>query len=83
MEFIVLSSEQKTGLEELRDDFTGEFVHCSDFVPIEIKNNLWILPLSVLSDPDLQEFNDYVMTNKTSEMVIREVLEDEFIIHEI
>lgn len=85
MNYIVLSSTQKEGLEALKQSFTGGFRNWSDYEPIEILTKdsegdpSYILPLSVLSDPDLKEFNDYVMVNKQSEMVIREVTNDEFI----
>jgi len=83
MKYIVLDQEQKDGLEELRKAFTGTFKKWSNFNPIEIKNSCWILPLSVLEDKDLLEFNEFVMKNKKSAMMIREVAESEFIEYEL
>ena len=92
MKHIVLSTDQKTGLENLRQAYTsqgGKFVNWADYQPIEIEtkdvegNPYYILPLSVLSDPALKAFNDYVMANKTTDLVIREVADEEYKVYEL
>ena len=52
---------------------------CSDFEPIEIENNLFILPLSVLQD---KAFRSIFLKNKfngdENKLLIREVSQNEF-----
>ena len=83
MKFIVLTISQKDDLEALKASFIVEnpdaFTDGSDFQCIEIKNDLWILPLSVLKDAKLREFMDYWEQDVDLDLYIREVLEDEFI----
>lgn len=86
MKYIVLDTAQKVGLENLRKAFiqSGGKLEKSDYQPIEIEtkdkdgNPYYILNLEVLSDPELKEINDFVMANKTTDLVIREVAKDEF-----
>ena len=78
MEYIVLTQDQVEGLENLKSSFTGDFKAWSNYEPVAIKNNLWILPLSVMTDPDLKEFYEHVMENKTTDLIVREVTESEF-----
>lgn len=87
MNYIVLTSEQKDRLETHKANFLGanpsQERTLKGYKPIEILTKdsdglpCYILPISVLSDERLMAFNQYVMQNKTSDMVVREVNESE------
>lgn len=90
MDYIVLSEDQRLGLISLRDAFSKnkwqEEVKKTkeDFNPIEIKEDKnggkYILPLSCVENPTFKKLYDYILANKTTEIVIRDVKESEFIV---
>lgn len=67
MIYIILNKEQVNKVK-------GEYGHYSALDPIEIKNNLFILPIDVLKNSEFKKVHEFL---KTCE--IREVKKDEFI----
>ncbi len=86
MKCIVMPKTQYEGLDDLKKAFIaqGKNFNAMDFEPIELDTKdengdpYKYLPLSVLQDPNLSEFYQFVDKNKKSEMVIREVAKSEF-----
>jgi hypothetical protein len=68
---IVLDETQKKELESLKSKV--DFFGC-DIVPVPIKNGLYILPESVLSDTNFLVLKPFLETLK-----VREVAQSEFI----
>lgn len=84
MRYIVLTTEQKDYVidykNQWKDLLESRFI---DYEPIEIKNNLWILPESLLTSIDFRELKeDLEAHGKLEGLEIREVLEDELIVIE-
>ena len=82
---IVLDAYQKdfitTFLADYRDELLKEGL---EIQPIEIKNNLWILPESVLSDPRTQGAKKALAdSGHLANMVVREVDPSELIVYDL
>lgn len=83
MKYIVISRENKDKLMALRGQFIDKLTH-SDFMPIEIKSGEYILPLSVLQDESFKPILEQIKKNGNEHLiVIREVMDDEFIVGEL
>jgi hypothetical protein len=73
---IVLTNKQKEEFLEFKKSIQAELnANCCDFIPIEIKGDLWILPDEVLLDPNFSKLKELI-SDKNYEK--REVLETEF-----
>ena len=76
---IVLNSNQKISLCNILNTHKESLIASGVWVePLEIKNNLWILPEAVLNDERLSEIKALV-EGKLSEVIFREITEDEII----
>ena len=76
---IVLTATQKDNFNLFKQQFQALLdTRNVDAIPIEIKNNLWILPEKILSN---ENFTEILPALAGSE--IREVLADEFINYNI
>jgi len=87
MKFIVIDKTQVAGLEGLKQAWVAqsfynswdEFVRINnvDFSPTPIANNLSILPLSLTTSPEFADVYAFIMANKTTDFVTREVTQTE------
>ena len=85
MKYVVLTSAQKNALKTAVQNYikTTKYgswakfvsVYREDFRPIEIKNDLWVLPLSLKDNPRFSKIKSWVINQS---ITIREVDEDEF-----
>ena len=90
MRYVVMTTTEKNALKTAVLNYIkttkyktwAKFVstHREDFRPIEIKNNLWILPLSLKDNPKFARIKTWVLAKN---ITIREVLESEFIEYEL
>ena len=90
MKYVVLTSTEKTALKTaVRKYIKGtkyktwlNFVRITkeDFRPIEIKGDLWILPLSLKDNPKFSKIKQWVIQKG---ITIRKVNQNEFIEYEI
>jgi len=76
VKLIVLTEEQKNGLMDLKESFTGQFNKHCDFDIRPLENNLFFLPPQVLNDPDFAEFYQYVLDNKDENINIEDLIQD-------
>jgi hypothetical protein len=76
---IVLTQQQRDFLMDFKKPFQSilDDRHI-DFLPIPIKNNLYILPENLLNDEGFKEVKD-ALGDHLKNMVTRDVLADEFI----
>lgn len=81
MDYIVLDIDKRDRLLALKEEFKSDMAnHASDVHPIPIKNDLFILPVSVLTDPAFQGIKQRIIDNgNVGLIVIREVSQNEFI----
>lgn len=86
---IVLTTAQKDALLQLREAATQLFCPWSNFDPIEIETKdangypYYIIPYSLLEDPDFKGFKEYVFNNLTTTIEIRIVQPEEFKVYDI
>ena len=78
---IVLTKEQRDFFNNFKLNYEDILSSRNvNIVPIEIKNNLWILPEDVLTDDRYIEMRLALeSTGALNEIIFREVSEDEFI----
>lgn len=76
---IVLTTSQKESLCNILNQHKDSLISNGIWVnPVEIKNNLWILPESVLNDDRLYGIKSLV-EHKLNSIVYREIEDNEFI----
>ncbi len=54
--YVVLTTTQKNIFNNHRDAVSDSLINYyhADFIPIEIKNNLWVIPIVCVQDPAFQ-----------------------------
>lgn len=76
---IVLTEIQKNNFCAILNEHKDLLIESGVWVePVEIKNNLWILPETLLNESRLNGIKSLV-ENKFSEIVFREINEDELL----
>ena len=88
--YVVMTSQEKTALKTAVTKYIkttkygtwANFVRMTreDFRPIEIKGDLWILPLSLKDNPRFSKIKEWVLAKG---ITIRTVEENEFIEYEL
>lgn len=85
---IVLTTSQKNALLQMKAGLPQLFKSHSTFEPIEIETKdangdpYYIIPYSLLENPDFAAFKKYVFDNLTSTIEIRIVEPNEFKVYE-
>ena len=83
MEHIVLTSDQKIFLDDFLSKYKDQMIKAGlSIIPTPIKNDLWVLPTSVLEDERcLEAKKELIQGGNLEKMTIREVLHEESLVY--